>query len=106
MGRLGAETASPADGNRLPAFVMQTFLRMGLKRDDELLAFARRTAGDASWSDPVRGQALLLIAKLGAKDDLDGLYAYLESPSPSLRARALQAIATLQSRLSTSGPNG
>ena len=47
----------------------------------------------------MRGQALLLIAKLGGKDDLDGLYAYLESPSPLLRTRATQAIATLQSKL-------
>jgi hypothetical protein len=106
LGQLDAETASPPGGSRLPAFVMQTFLQMGLTRDDDLLAFARRTAGDAEWSDPVRGQALLLIAKLGAKDDLDGLYAYLESPSPSLRARALRAIATLQSRLAASGSKG
>jgi hypothetical protein len=106
LGQFDAETASPASGSRLPAFVMQTFLAMGQKHDEELLVFARRTAGDAEWSDPVRGQAMLLIAKLGAKEDLDGLFAYLESSSPSLRARALQAIFTLQSRLSHAGPNG
>jgi hypothetical protein len=54
----------------------------------------------------VRGQALLLTAKLGGKDDLDGLYAYLESPSTQLQARAMQTIAELQSKLSASGTKG
>jgi hypothetical protein len=99
---VGAETdARPAEaGLRLPAFVMQTLLDMSLKQDADLLAFARQTAADATWSDAVRGQALLLIAKLGGKDDLEGLYAYLDSPSAVLQARAAQAIAKLQSKLS------
>lgn len=101
-----AEARPSRGGSALPAFIMQTFLRMVLKDDADLLAFARRTAADGAWSDPVRGQALLLIAKLGGKGDLDGLYAYLESPSPLLRARAMQAIADLQSRLATSGSSG
>jgi hypothetical protein len=85
---------------------MQTFLQMGLKEDADLLAFARQTAADDGWSEAVRGQALLLTAKLGGKDDLDGLYAYLESPSTQLQARAMQAIAELQSKLSASGTKG
>jgi hypothetical protein len=96
----GAE-AQPADaGRRLPAFVMRTFLEMGLKQDADLLSFARQTAADATWSDAVRGQALLLVAKLGGKDDLEGLYGYLDSPSALLQARAAQAIAELESKLS------
>jgi hypothetical protein len=87
----------------LPGLVMQTFLQMDLKQDPELLALARRTAADAAWSDAVRGQALLLIAGVGGKDDLDVLYTYLESPSPLLQARAMQAIATLHSKLSATG---
>lgn len=65
--------------------------------------WARQTAADATWPDAVRGQALLLIAKLGGKDDLEGLYGYLESPSTPLQARAMQAIAALQSKLSAAG---
>jgi hypothetical protein len=95
-----------SQGSSLPAFIMQTLLQMGLKQDADLLAFARQTAADATWSDTVRGQALLLIAKLGTKDDLDGLYAYLESPSRLLQARAIQAIAALQSKVSATGTNG
>jgi hypothetical protein len=97
----------PAEaGRRLPAFVMQTFLEMGLERDKDLLSFARRTAADAAWSDAVRGQALLLIAKLGGKDDLEGLYAYLDNPSVLLQARASQAIAELESKLSAAPDRG
>ncbi len=93
--------ARPADaGRRLPVFVMRTFLEMDLKQDADLLSFARRTAADAAWSEAVRGQALLLIAKLGGKDDLEGLYGYLDSPSALLQARAAQAIAALESKLS------
>ncbi len=90
----------------LPSFIMQTFLQMGLKEDADLLAFARKTAADDGWSDAVRGQALQLIAKLGGKEDLDGLYAYLESPSALLQAHAMQAIAALQSKVSAAATKG
>jgi hypothetical protein len=102
-----AETGTVSAGSSdLPGLVMQAFLRMDLKQDAELLGFARRTAADTAWSDAVRGQALLLIAKLGGKDDLDGLYGYLESRSSLLQARALQAIGALHSKLSESAAAG
>ncbi len=106
LSQVEADTPSARGDRGLPAFIMQTFLQMGLQKDPDLLAFAHRTAVDAEWSDAVRGQALLLIAKLGGKDDLDGLYAYLESPSTLLRMRAAQAIARLQSKLSASATGG
>jgi hypothetical protein len=85
---------------------MRTFLAMDLKQDAELLSFARQCAADPAWSDAVRGQALLLVAKLGGKDDLDGLFAHLEDPSALLQLRAMQAIARLQSRLSSEAGGG
>ena len=115
LGRLETEAGTveaeanprPADARRrLPAFVMQTFLAMSLKQDAELLSFARQAAADAAWSDVVRGQALLLVAKFGGKDDLEALYGYLESPSAVLQARAAEAIAALQSRLSAATEKG
>jgi len=95
-----------APSTRLPSFLMQTLLQMALKRDDELLAFARQTAADEGWSDAVRGQALELTAKLGGTDDVDPLYAYLDNPSPRLQAHAMKAIAALQSRLSEGPAKG
>jgi hypothetical protein len=95
-----SETRPLPGAASLPSFIMQTFLQMDLKEDADLLAFARQTAADDGWSEVVRGQALQLTAKLGGEDDLDGLYAYLQSPSALLQAHALRAIAALQSKLS------
>jgi hypothetical protein len=105
-GAIESETQFVGGPGSLPSFIMQTFLQMGLTEDADLLAFARQTAADEEWSEAVRGQALQLTAKLGGKDDLDGLYSYLDNPSPLLQARALGAIAVLQSRLSTAAAKG
>ena len=106
LSQLEADTRPARETGSLPAFIMQTFLQSGLKEDADLLAFARQTAADPGWSDAVRGQALLLIAKLGGKEDLAVLYPYLESPSTLLQARAMQAIAELHSKLSASDAKG
>jgi len=97
---IGTETRSVGGSGSLPSFIMQTFLQMDLKEDAHLLEFARQTAADEGWSESVRGQALLLTAKLGGRDDLDGLFACLENPSALLQAYAMRAIAALQSKLS------
>jgi hypothetical protein len=94
------------EGSGLPALVVQALLAMNVKQDAGVLAFARATAADAAWSDGVRGEALLLVAKLGDKDDLPGLFAYLDSPSALLRARAMQAIAELEAKLTPAGGTG
>jgi HEAT repeat protein len=77
---------------------------MDPNQDRDLLAFARATAADDTWSDAVRGQALLLVAKAGGKEDLDTLYGYLDSPSPLIQAQAMQAIAALESKVSAAAP--
>ena len=103
-----AEPGGAASGERsgLPALVMQALLAMNVKQDAGVLAFARATAADAGWSDGVRGEALLLVAKLGGKDDLPGLFAFLDDPSALLRARAMQAIAELEEKLAPAGGAG
>lgn len=106
LSQLEADTRPVHSGGSMPSLIMQAFLEMGLKQDADVLALARQTAADDAWADPVRGQALLLIAKLGGEEDLSALYGYLESPSALLQARAMQAIAALQSRLSAGGSNG
>jgi hypothetical protein len=103
-----AEPGGAASGERsgLPALVMQALLAMNVKQDAGVLAFARATAADAGWSDGVRGEALLLVAKLGGKDDLPGLFAFLDDPSALVRARAMQAIAELEEKLAPAGGAG
>jgi len=97
--KLEAEARPSDPGTTRPSFVLHTFLHMDLKDDSELLRTARGIAADPGWSEAVRGQALLLVAKLGGKDDLDTLYGQLQSSSPALQARAMQAIAELQTKL-------
>jgi hypothetical protein len=106
LSQIEDDTRPVPGGGSVPSLIIQAFLEMGLKQDADILALARQIAADDGWADPVRGQALLLIAKFGAAEDLDALYGYLESPSPVLQARAMQAIAALQSRLAAGGSNG
>ena len=88
----------PGEGG-VEGFALDTLLQMDLKEDGETLAMARTLAGDAGRPEAARGRALLLMAKLGDKRDLDTLYGRLDDPSPRLQARAMQAIAELQTRL-------
>ena len=80
---------------------METLLRLSVTEDGDLLAFARQAAADTSWPDDVRAQALMVMAKLGAKREVDELFLYLDNPSATLREGALEAIAALQARLAT-----
>jgi hypothetical protein len=84
-------------------FILQVFLATDLKQDADLLAFARTIAVDTRYSSQVRGDALLLIAKLGEQKDLDLLYTQLKSSDDLLLARVLQAISVLQTRLAAGG---
>ncbi len=91
----------PAGSASLPAFVLDALLATRAPQDAEVLAFAREVAADASWSDGVRGQALLLVGKLGGEGDLDAVYGALAGPSPALREAALRAAAELHGRVAT-----
>jgi hypothetical protein len=104
LSRIDGDTGPIQSGRGVPGVILQAFLEMNLKQDPDVLAFARQTAADDTWPDSVRGQALLLMAKLGSQDDLDILYAYLSNPS--LQARAMQAIASLQVKLGRRANNG
>jgi hypothetical protein len=106
LAQIESDTRPLQSGGGVPGLIMQAFLEMNLQQDADVLALARRTAADDAWPDALRGQAMLLIAQLGGKEDLDTLYGYLQSPSVVLQARAMQAIAALQSRLSAGGSNG
>jgi hypothetical protein len=87
----------PSSSSPIPDFVLHTFLAMDVKQDKEILQFARAIAPDPAISEGVRGQALLLMAKLGGKDELDELYTYLASSDETIKAKALEAITFLLS---------
>jgi hypothetical protein len=79
-------------------FVMRTFLGMKLSEDADLLQFAKTVAADSSYAPGLRGNALLLIGKLGGRDDLTVLYTYLQTDNEVIQERALGAITELQAR--------
>lgn len=106
LSQVESDTRPIQGGGGVASVILQAFLEMNLKRDADVLALARQTAADDSWPESVRGQALLLIARLGGQDDLELLYGYLESPSRLLQARAMEAIASLQSKLAAAANNG
>lgn len=91
--------AEEISGDPRPSFALKTFLAMDLKEDPDLLAFAKTVAQDKRYPASLRGEALLLIAKLGTKDDLDALYPYLKETDSVIQNMALQAIVNLQAKL-------
>jgi hypothetical protein len=98
LANIGAQPLKVASGDLRLDFVLHTFLGMNLSQDAALLQFAKTVAADASYSASVRGSALLLIGKLGAKDEFAVLYPYLQAKNELLQARALEAIAALQTK--------
>lgn len=88
--------ATPAP---LPEFILHTFLAMDIQQDKDILQLARGIAQDNGAADSVRGQAFLLMAKFGGKDELPALYASLNGSDDYLKAKALEAIASLQSKV-------
>jgi hypothetical protein len=93
-----AERLKVADGDLRQDLVLRTFLSMNLTQDTDLLRLAKRVAGDASYPATVRGDALLLVGKLGRPDDLAVLYAYLKADNKALQTRALEAITALNAK--------
>jgi hypothetical protein len=55
-------------------------------------------AADAKYPAGLRGKALLLIGKLGGKDEYPLLYTYLQTDNEFLQESALRAIAELQAK--------
>jgi hypothetical protein len=81
-------------------FVMHTCLAMNLNQDADLVNFAKVVAANTTYSDGLRGNALLLIAKVGGKGEFDVLYQYLASDRDALKLKAMEAIAALQTKVS------
>jgi hypothetical protein len=89
---------APVATNARMDFVVQAFLGMDLKADVEALNFAKSAAANEKIPSQVRGDACLLIAKLGNAKDLELFYPLVRSQDAFIQARALQAIALLQQK--------
>jgi hypothetical protein len=95
---LHAESVAGSGGDPRPLFILQTFQAMNLSSEDVLLAFALKTAADVRYPAAVRGEALLLVGKLGKEGQLSALYAYMDNPDTFVQTRALQAISAIMSK--------
>jgi hypothetical protein len=93
-----AERLKAAGGDLRLDLVLRTFLSMNLSQDTDVLHFAKTVAADAGYPATVRGDALLLVGKLGRTDDFAVLYTYLKADNRILQARALEAITALQAK--------
>jgi hypothetical protein len=94
-----AERLNAGGGDLRLDLVLRTFLSMNLTEDTDLLHFAKTVAANAGYPASVRGDALLLVGKLGRTDDFAVLYAYLKADNRILQARALEAITALQGKM-------
>lgn len=104
LGTIQSQAVNASHPASLQDFILHTFLEMDLKLDVDLLAFAKTTASNTAFSDNIRGQAFLLIAKLGGKDDFTVLYNYLGNDHDSLKIKAMEAIVALEAKVSGTAP--
>ena len=92
---LQSETFISSQGDPVLDVALDACLQMNVTSDNDLYTFAKTTAADATLPEAVRGKALLLVAKVGSKDDLPFLYKYLSDSSEIVKASAFDAISTL-----------
>jgi hypothetical protein len=104
LGQIQAESLPASQDVLMQDFVLSTFLKMDIKKDADLLNFANTVATSANFTENVRGNAILLMGKVGDDKALYVLYSYLKSDSNIIRTRALQAIALLQTKNIVSSP--
>jgi len=98
LNRIETDSLATAADAGLPVLVMATFLRMDIRQDADLLAFARQTAADAGWSDVMRGQAFLAHRQVGRQGRHRRVMCHLDSGSAELQTRALQSLWALQTK--------
>jgi hypothetical protein len=94
-----SQTFQSSQGDPILDVVMDACLQMTITSDGDLLTFAKTTAADASLPEAVRGKALLLVSKLGGKEDLVFLTQYLNNSSEAIKASAFDAITSLNQTL-------
>jgi hypothetical protein len=95
LSEINVNQPAPSETDPLMDFIMRTFIATNLHQDKEILQLAKTIAPDSKYADSVRGAALLLIADVGGKDELTGLYTYLGSNDEYIKAKALEAITSL-----------
>jgi len=90
----------PESGEPILNVLLDAFLQMKTLEDDlEIYVLAKRIAADPSYSDGTRGKAILLIGKMGTRDDFATLLPYLQNESESIKRATLEAISDLHLKI-------
>ncbi len=104
LNNIQSESLLASGADPVLSFVLNTFLQMNISQDGDIYALARTTASDLNLPDDVRGEAILLIAKLGSNNDMTLLYQYLQNNSELIKADTLEAITNLTQKQNGPSP--
>jgi hypothetical protein len=83
-------------------FVLDTFIEMNLREDNEIYSLAKTIASDSTYAEATRSAAIRLFASLGSRADFELLTSYLDSDSESVKASALEGIEILHRKITGS----
>jgi hypothetical protein len=98
LGQIQSDSLAASPDALMQDFILSTFLKMDIKKDADLANFANSVAANPDFNENVRGNAILLMGKVGDDKVLNVLYSYLKSDNDIIRSRALQAIALNQTK--------
>lgn len=90
-------------GDTRLSVVLHAFVALDLKQDADLLILGKTVAADPTYAPALRGEALLLVAKLGTKDDVNLLAGYLADNSAPVRLKAMEALTVLLDKVGGAG---
>ena len=90
-------TSETASDIRLD-FILDTFYRMPVQQDADILALAKATAANPVYPAVDRHKAILLIGKLGTQADMGLVSSYLQNSSDEIKAGALEALVMLDQK--------
>ncbi|MFC2063568.1 hypothetical protein ACFLXB_00530 [Chloroflexota bacterium] len=80
--------------------ILETFNQMeNLEKVSSIYELSRRIAADLSYGSSTRSKAIILMAKLGSRDDIGILLTYLEDDTEVIKKTALEAIAILNNKI-------
>ena len=80
--------------------ILETFNQMeDLEKVSSIYDLSRRIAADLSYGSSTRSKAIILMAKLGSRDDIGILLTYLEGDNEVIKKTALEAISILNNKI-------
>jgi hypothetical protein len=87
-------------GETMLSVILDAFFQMeDLKDESDVYILARKVANDSSYPDATRSRAILLVAKLGTKNDFETLYIFLNDDSERVKRSTIGAIGLLHRKI-------